>query len=325
MRHVRFAGLPACSWDATAAGANRNRWRVGGQNEWSIVKLLAPNSSRHNLAQVEEPRIVATPPVVLGRSADVDDAVRVVYSRSVVSRGSVSVPVERNGALDYVKGALVMLMVLYHWLNYFIGAEWSGYRYLRFLTPSFIFITGFLVSHVYLARYPADSRMLRRRLVQRGTKLLLLFGVLNLADTAVSVHGYEISLLVKSWPVSRIVAVFVTGEAGASFSILVPIAYLLMLAPAVIVHLETERRVAGLDCCIYGRRHHLLKPRRDEQSASGDALDRICWSRSWRGPVPTDRGDRPQTDTSCSCICVIWASHYCAAHSVSASGDRRVP
>src|SRR5207302_5956026 len=46
----------------------------------------------------------------------------------------------RLPALDFTKGALVLFMVLYHWLNYFVSTEGDFYRYLRFLTPSFIFI-----------------------------------------------------------------------------------------------------------------------------------------------------------------------------------------
>src|SRR5580704_5753793 len=66
---------------------------------------------------------------------------------------------QRIPALDFTKGALVLIMVLYHWLNYFVGPQADIYRYLRFLTPSFIFITGFLVSGVYLSKYSvADPR-----------------------------------------------------------------------------------------------------------------------------------------------------------------------
>ncbi len=53
------------------------------------------------------------------------------------------------------------------------------------LTPSFIFITGFLVSHVYLRRYAADSPVLRGRLLRRGLKLLALFVALNVVDTVI--------------------------------------------------------------------------------------------------------------------------------------------
>src|SRR4051812_33192295 len=87
----------------------------------------------------------------------------------------------RDTNLDAVKGILVLLMVLYHWVNYFVGLQWSGYRYLRFLTPSFILITGYLVGHVYLRRYVADDVRLWRRLLGRGAKLLLLFVLLNVA------------------------------------------------------------------------------------------------------------------------------------------------
>ena len=57
----------------------------------------------------------------------------------------------RISALDFTKGALVLVMVLYHWLNYFVGPQGDFYRYLSFLPPSFICITGFLISHVYLS------------------------------------------------------------------------------------------------------------------------------------------------------------------------------
>jgi hypothetical protein len=132
----------------------------------------------------------------------------------------------RNATLDFVKGSLVVIMVLYHWLNYFVGLDWGGYRYLRFLTPSFIFITGFLISHVYLAAYERDHARVRNRLVQRGVRLLLLFGALNLgAGMVLQERSSEATRV--SWE-----AIFVTGDGGAAFGILVPIGYFLILAPA---------------------------------------------------------------------------------------------
>src|SRR5579872_443944 len=76
----------------------------------------------------------------------------------------------RVPALDFTKGALVLIMVLYHWLNYFVGPQGDIYKYLRFLTPSFIFITGFLISNVYLSKYGIADPRIPRRLVQRGLK-----------------------------------------------------------------------------------------------------------------------------------------------------------
>ena len=88
---------------------------------------------------------------------------------------------QRIPALDFTKGALVLIMVLYHWINYFIGNEWGYYQYLRFLTPSFIFITGFMISNVYLSKYAVADSRLPKRLFTRGLKLLAIFVVLNLS------------------------------------------------------------------------------------------------------------------------------------------------
>src|SRR5579863_4200491 len=85
----------------------------------------------------------------------------------------------RIDALDFTKGALVLFMVLYHWLNYFFGPHGQYYDYLKFLTPSFIFITGFMISQIQLRRYENSGRSLPKRLFVRGLKLLALFLVLN--------------------------------------------------------------------------------------------------------------------------------------------------
>src|SRR5882724_12530804 len=89
---------------------------------------------------------------------------------------------QRIPALDFTKGTLVLLMVLYHWINYFIGQEVTYYyKYLRFLTPSFIFIAGFMISNVYLSKYAAADPRLSKRLFTRGLKLFAIFLSLNLA------------------------------------------------------------------------------------------------------------------------------------------------
>src|ERR1700722_15136433 len=88
---------------------------------------------------------------------------------------------QRITALDFTKGVLVLVMVLYHWVNYFIGPQWEYYEYLRFLTPSFIFITGFMISNVYLSKYAAADPRLSKRLFSRGLKLMAIFLALNLS------------------------------------------------------------------------------------------------------------------------------------------------
>ena len=48
----------------------------------------------------------------------------------------------------------MLFMVLYHWLNYFVGTYAVNTMItFKFLTPSFIFITGFMISQIQLRRY----------------------------------------------------------------------------------------------------------------------------------------------------------------------------
>ncbi len=141
--------------------------------------------------------------------------------------------VPRIAALDFTKGALVLFMVLYHWINYFIGSEWPYYRYLRFLTPSFIFITGFMISNVYLSKYEVTDPRLLKRLVVRGFKLVIIFTVLNLARDCVRplLSGGDVDF--STLHLKNIQVIFLTGDFTSkivAFYILVPIAYLLVLS-----------------------------------------------------------------------------------------------
>jgi peptidoglycan/LPS O-acetylase OafA/YrhL len=143
---------------------------------------------------------------------------------------------ERIAALDFTKGTLVLIMVLYHWINYFIGPQWPYYFYLRFLTPSFIFITGFMISHVYLAKYDAADPRLPRRLFVRGLKLMAIFILLNVARVFIVPILHAGALVNDPLDLKNIFTVFVSGNLSVvsgklvSFSILVPISYLLMFS-----------------------------------------------------------------------------------------------
>jgi peptidoglycan/LPS O-acetylase OafA/YrhL len=140
---------------------------------------------------------------------------------------------------DFTKGTLVLFMVLYHWLNYFYGPQGEIYKYLRFLTPSFIFITGFLISHVHLAKYGVGSARLAKRLFFRGVKLFAVFIALNLVISLLEPESFVRSLLSSRSIAASLDTVFFTAKisvAGmgkiAAFGILVPISYLLMLSAA---------------------------------------------------------------------------------------------
>jgi peptidoglycan/LPS O-acetylase OafA/YrhL len=143
---------------------------------------------------------------------------------------------ERIPALDFTKGALVLIMVLFHWVNYFVGPQWGYYRYLGFLTSSFIFITGFMISNVYLSKYAAADPRLSKRLFTRGLKLLAIFVVLNLVRLLVGPALGTRILESNPLDTGNLFAIFVSGNlpfAGGklvAFAILVPIGYLLLLS-----------------------------------------------------------------------------------------------
>jgi peptidoglycan/LPS O-acetylase OafA/YrhL len=143
---------------------------------------------------------------------------------------------KRDNALDFTKGALVLFMILYHWINYFVTFEGFFWRYLRFITPSFIFITGFLITHVYLAKYDIIDGKLRNRLIERGAKLLVLFILLNLMANIAFSRNYNGAVLgVRSfW--DNAVSIFLVGNGqGAIFDVLVPISYLLLISAGLLI------------------------------------------------------------------------------------------
>jgi peptidoglycan/LPS O-acetylase OafA/YrhL len=164
---------------------------------------------------------------------------------------------QRIPALDFTKGALVLIMVLYHWINYFIGPQWGYYRYLRFLTPSFIFITGFMISNVYLSKYDAADFRLSKRLITRGLKLLAIFIALNEARVLVIPLLSTGTVVANLLDPKNILTVFVTGNFSStagkivSFSILVPIAYLLMFSGALVLPYRFFRYTFHAVCSVF--------------------------------------------------------------------------
>lgn len=143
--------------------------------------------------------------------------------------------------VDFAKGVLVLVMVLYHWMNYFVGFDSGAYKYLRFLTPSFIFLAGFLIAYVYQPRFNAGDNRIPVRLVWRGLKLLAIVLVLN-ATMQFAVAGHSIDPRWWQAPWERLWS-YSTGSAPLSFSILVPIGYLLIASAGLLV---VARRMPAL-------------------------------------------------------------------------------
>lgn len=141
----------------------------------------------------------------------------------------------RLDALDMTKGVLVVAMVVYHSFNY--STDYTlGFKYLPFLPPSFILITGFLISRLYFNPEAARDWSVYRRLLFRGCRLLLLFTILNVLTQLVGRRKaigtpQGLSYLFDYWYEIYVIG----GGHYAAFSILLPIAYLLVLAPLLIL------------------------------------------------------------------------------------------
>ena len=146
----------------------------------------------------------------------------------------------RIPALDFTKGALVLIMVLYHWINYFGGAQ--DHRYLRFLTPSFIFISGFIISNVYVSKYGISNLQLPKRLIQRGLKLLGVFVLLNVTRSFLVLGRSQEKASSAYLSIRSLANIYLIGSGvgggqakAVAFFILLPISYLLLLSALLLV------------------------------------------------------------------------------------------
>ena len=142
---------------------------------------------------------------------------------------------DRNPALDFTKGTLVLFMILYHWINYFVSTQGSVYAYLRFITPSFIFITGFVIANVYPLKYGWGNPQASERLMRRGLKLLALFTLLNITANVMFASSYKGAMPGLDGFIQNAASIYISGNAIASFGVLVPISYLLVLSAGIIL------------------------------------------------------------------------------------------
>jgi hypothetical protein len=136
-----------------------------------------------------------------------------------------AVPTARDGALDALKGLLVLAMVLYHTLNYFAQVNPVVYGALRFVNGAFVFLAGYVVT-AYRRPDPAAAGPL----LVRGLRLVLLFSALNLLLALAGARGLRQCSFGLGPLLADPAAVFLRGEDGhAAFRILLPIGYVLCL------------------------------------------------------------------------------------------------
>ena len=66
---------------------------------------------------------------------------------------------QRDYILDFIKGGLIVAMLIHHSLNYFGPDYHQLIRAVRFVTGSFVFMAGFVISNILLRKY-ADKKIL---------------------------------------------------------------------------------------------------------------------------------------------------------------------
>ncbi len=136
----------------------------------------------------------------------------------------------RDLELDFVKGFLVIVMVLYHAMNYFGELPAEYYGYLRFVNGSFVFVAGYVVAEFYSEQLGRAKFFGLRRLASRGAKLLCLFTALNLAISGLGMTNYRHVTFRVSDYLANAASIYGSGDAPSAFRILVPISYVLLLS-----------------------------------------------------------------------------------------------
>jgi hypothetical protein len=123
------------------------------------------------------------------------------------------------------------------------------------VTPSFIFITGFLISNVSLSKYDLADSQLPKRLIQRGLKILGLFILLNVIISFMFSESYDGKIQFDLLSVRNMIAIYVTGNAyvpgigkAAAFHILVPISYVLIMSAGLLIACRMYRYIFHVVC-----------------------------------------------------------------------------
>jgi len=119
-------------------------------------------------------------------------------------------------------------MLVHHSLNYYpIG--FPLIKYMRFVTGSFIFIAGFIITHFYITKYDLHEKTMYIRLFTRAIKLLLIFTVLNILIMMLLNNGLQSNAFDWSRLIHSIADLYIFGNYEMFyFDLLVPIAYVLM-------------------------------------------------------------------------------------------------
>ena len=137
----------------------------------------------------------------------------------------------RDLSLDFVKGLLVLGMIAYHAGVSFIADTHDRFLVLGwlldFVSGSWVFLCGLIVTMHYSAKFEDDARNVSRRLWIRGMKMIVLFSVLNIF---LMLFGFR--KVSHTFDLTTVMNVFVFGDGNlTSFEVLLGIGYVLLIAP----------------------------------------------------------------------------------------------
>jgi peptidoglycan/LPS O-acetylase OafA/YrhL len=141
---------------------------------------------------------------------------------------------ERDKSIDFIKGILVLSMVIYHILNYFISDS-VFFKYLRFIAPGFILISGFMITNILYLKYNANYKLFTVKLTGKGIKLIVLFTCLNLFIFSIYHSHYQGQEPGFAFFFKKLLSIFFNdNENIARFEIIQQIGYLYLLAPLIL-------------------------------------------------------------------------------------------
>jgi hypothetical protein len=140
-----------------------------------------------------------------------------------------------DSTFDIIKGALVIWMVVRHAVI-IASTEDASYfaRYINFLSGSFIFVMGYMIGRFAQRKFDADPGRSSRRLMARGVKILLIFTALNFLIQAGGFGNADKQQLGAAGFLVQAGDIYTGNEQIVSFLVLLPIGYLLLLAPALL-------------------------------------------------------------------------------------------
>jgi|SRR5215813_8609819 len=139
---------------------------------------------------------------------------------------------KRDNSLDFVKGVLVLLMLIFHAGNLFMRDSHALWLLdevlLNFVSGSWVFLSGYLVVRRYGNEVQFGISRVQRRLMLRGAKIIGLFVLLNAAMAGLGLHpgrtgSYDMPTMAQ--------ILFYGGGQLTSFEVLLGIGFLLIVAP----------------------------------------------------------------------------------------------